>query len=94
MSCFLSFPAILADIDSFMVQPEANLYVCSICGKKSHLIRSIRRHLEYVHTNKSDNVPCPGCGKIFKRKQTLVEHMKSNCHVSNNANGTAANNAQ
>jgi hypothetical protein len=47
--------------------------ICDICGKE--LKYSLEKHLELKHSGTDENIPCPECGKTF-RKQILLT-----CHI-------------
>ncbi|XP_015436085.1 PREDICTED: zinc finger protein 2-like [Dufourea novaeangliae] len=50
-------------------------HVCS-CGKIYSQKSSLDRHLRY-ECGKMPNVPCPQCGKMFKHKHHVTQHLKS-----------------
>ncbi|CAL7939887.1 unnamed protein product [Xylocopa violacea] len=49
-------------------------YVCS-CGKVYSQKSSLDRHLRY-ECGKMPNVPCPQCGKMFKHRHHVTQHLK------------------
>ncbi|XP_076383058.1 longitudinals lacking protein, isoforms A/B/D/L isoform X2 [Megalopta genalis] len=50
-------------------------HVCG-CGKIYSQKSSLDRHLRY-ECGKMPNVPCPQCGKMFKHKHHVTQHLKS-----------------
>ncbi|XP_076395910.1 uncharacterized protein LOC143265793 [Megachile rotundata] len=62
------------DLASFPVN-NSKKYVCN-CGKVYSQKSSLDRHLKY-ECGKMPNVPCPQCGKMFKHKHHVTQHLKS-----------------
>ncbi|XP_076754006.1 uncharacterized protein LOC143425135 isoform X27 [Xylocopa sonorina] len=58
-------------------------YVCG-CGKVYSQKSSLDRHLRY-ECGKMPNVPCPQCGKMFKHKHHVTQHLKS-CRLKDSRN--------
>lgn len=54
---------------------NAKRYTCT-CGKFYSQKSSLDRHLRY-ECGKMPNVPCPQCGKMFKHKHHVTQHLKS-----------------
>ena len=55
-------------------------YVCNICGKQFLTKGGLSGHTWAVHNTVES--PCTGCGKIFRNKKHLADHM-SNTHAEN-----------
>ena len=49
-------------------------YSCDICGLKVISISSLSRHKKRAHS--PDEFPCPVCGKLFKHKSNLKDHVR------------------
>ena len=49
-------------------------YSCDICGLKVLSISSLNKHKKRAHS--SDEFPCPVCGKLFKHKSNLKDHVR------------------
>jgi uncharacterized C2H2 Zn-finger protein len=48
--------------------------VCDICGKA--IKYGLDRHMWMKHDNINENVPCPECGKTFRKQELLSAHIK------------------
>ncbi|XP_043284428.1 uncharacterized protein [Venturia canescens] len=52
-------------------------YLCK-CGRKYTQKCSLDRHVKY-ECGKAPSVPCPDCGKLFKHRHHVIEHMRKYC---------------
>ena len=54
---------------------ESNLYKCEKCNKVYQLQTSLRRHMR-VECGKEPKHACPNCGRKFKHRFNLLEHLR------------------
>lgn len=52
-----------------MRRHQASSETCKLCGHVSANIKAMRAHIRSAHT--AATLPCPVCGKMFKKPQTL-----------------------
>ena len=50
-------------------------YVCDLCGKSFYYQRYLLNHKKRLHVDGKAH-QCTECGKMFRLKQTLAEHME------------------
>ena len=58
---------------------ENQEYMCDVCGKSFHCVRYLLNHKKRLHVGDKAH-QCTECGKMFRLKQTLSEHME--IHIS------------
>lgn len=49
--------------------------VCSECGRMYSSVSNLKQHMANVHSNSNAWEPCPICGKHFKTRQYLFNHL-------------------
>ena len=55
---------------------ESHIMPCPKCGKQ---VKDIGAHINHVHVISDENFPCQECGKLFRTKKDVTNHMK--CHA-------------
>ena len=58
-------------------------YTCTVCGHTGQLKSNLKRHLLRKHTKVDQKLSCPLlCGKTFRNKHSLVNHIGKTCRKS------------
>jgi hypothetical protein len=89
---------ILIPIDPDLEEEEINLllqnyitqesslggpFTCTVCGHTGQLKSNLKRHLLRKHTKVDQKLSCPLlCGKTFRNKHSLVNHIGKTCRRS------------
>ncbi len=50
--------------------------MCDVCGQRFSIRRYLVKHKRYIHVLQNKE-QCTECGRMFKLKQNLLEHMET-----------------
>ena len=56
-------------------------FICQECMKCLSSKKKLNRHIKEIHSEEFIPIKCPGCNKIFKRKEAMTRHYAA-CHLN------------
>lgn len=59
-------------MEGFKLDPKP---ICMECGRMYSSVSNLKQHMANVHSNSNNWEPCPICGKHFKTRQYLFNHL-------------------
>ena len=62
-------------MSEYIIQLEDRSFMCTICEKTAPHKGNLKKHMESMHFQSDYKESCEYCGKLFKNKNSLQNHI-------------------